>query len=123
MNKAQALNAFWEQFGLDAYDENRVPDGAALPYITYESATDSLDNVLSLSASLWYRDTGWGAIEAKTAQIAKAIAENGFWKTAIDGGYLWITKGTPFAQRMGEPDDKLIRRMVLNINAEFLTAY
>lgn len=123
MNKVRALNAFWEQFGLDAYDENRVPENATLPYITYETATDSLGNTLRLSASLWYRDTGWGAIEEKASQIAQTIAGNGYWSTPIDNGVLWITKGTPFAQRMSEPSDMLVRRVVLNINAEFLTAY
>lgn len=123
MNKAQALQAFWASFGWDAYDENTVPIDAPLPYITYESATDSLGNMLSLNASLWTRDTGWGEIEEKSAQIAKAIAEYGFYRAPIDNGAMVIWKGSPFSRRMDEPGDDLIRRILLNIQVEFLTAY
>lgn len=122
MNKPQALAAFWDSFGWDAYDENTVPDDATLPYITYESATDSLGNAISLTASLWYRSSSWAEIEAKAAQIERAIAEHGFYNVAIDGGYLWIVKGTPFAQRMSDTDPG-VRRIVLTITAEYLTAY
>lgn len=123
MNKAQALQAFWASFTWNAYDENTVPRDAGLPYITYESATDSLGNTLSLNASLWTRDTGWETIEAKSAEIARAIAENGFYRAPIDGGYMVIWKGSPFSRRMDEPGDDLIRRILLNIQVEFLTAY
>jgi len=59
MDKAQAINSFWSSFELKAYEQNSVPDGAELPYITYETATDSIENVLPLTASLWYRTTSW----------------------------------------------------------------
>ena len=35
MDKYQAINEFWNRFGVMAYDENTVPDDAELPYITY----------------------------------------------------------------------------------------
>jgi hypothetical protein len=41
----------------------------------------------------------------------------------FDGGRLYIAKGNPFAQRMADPNDDMIRRMYLNIQAEFLSAY
>lgn len=122
MNKPQALNAFWESFGLDAYDENTVPKNAALPYITYESATDAIGTVLNISASLWYRSSSWAEIEAKTAEIADKLPAYGYYIHPVDGGYMWIQRGRPFAQRMGDPDDPGIRRMIINIQVEFLTA-
>ncbi len=120
MDKAQALYSFWSSFGITAYDVNTVPDDATLPYITYETATDSLDNVLSLTASVWYRSKSWELIERKTAEIARAIYAMS--PIQLDDGYLWLNKGTPFAQRMTDPDDT-IRRMIINVQAEFLTAY
>ena len=39
-NKWQTLQAFFEGFGRTAYDENTVPDDAALPYLTYEASGD-----------------------------------------------------------------------------------
>ena len=41
----------------------------------------------------------------------------------LDNGRLYIAKGTPFAQRMSEPSDDTVRRILLNISAEYLTAY
>lgn len=122
MNKPQALNAFWESFGSDAYDENTVPQNAKLPYITYKSATGAIGDVLNLSASLWCRSSGWAEIEAKTAEIADALPEDSSHIVKIDGGYMRIMRGRPFAQRMGDPDDPGIRRMIINIQVEFLTA-
>ena len=40
----------------------------------------------------------------------------------IDGGRMYIARGTPFAQRMSDVDD-MVRRIVLNVTVEFFTAY
>lgn len=121
MDKVQALDAFWNSFDLPAYDENSVPEDAEMPYITYTVSTDSLDEAIPLSGSLWYRSTTWREITRKSEEIAKKIAEKGFYSTKLDNGYLWITKGSPFAQRMTDIDP--VKRINLNIMAEFLTAY
>lgn len=126
MTKAEALYQFWAQFEVPVYDEQSVPTGIhapSLPYITYESATDSLGGELSLTASIWTRGDGWESAEGISDRIAKVIAEFGYWIKPIDGGYLRICKRTPFAQRMPDPSDDAIRRIVLNITAEFMTAY
>ena len=123
MDKAQALHAFWSSFGIPAYDENCVPDDAQMPYITYEVQTDSLEANLSISASLWYRSLSWEAITKKADEIALYIVNMYPPAVKIDTGRMYVTKGSPFAQRMAEPSDKYIRRMVLNINVEFFTSY
>lgn len=120
MTKDEAIHSFYSGFGLPAYDEDTVPEGSALPYITYSVSTDSIGNMVILSASLWYRSTSWGAIQDKADEIAAAIGYGGKI-IKIDNGYLWLVKGSPFAQRMSEPSDKMVRRIILNINAEFLT--
>lgn len=120
MTKDEAIYSFYSGFGLPAYDENTVPEGSALPYITYSVSTDSIGNMVILSASLWYRSTSWGAIQDKADEIAAAIGYGGKI-IKIDNGYLWLVKGSPFAQRMSEPSDKMVRRIIININAEFLT--
>ena len=120
MTKDEAIYSFYSGFGLPAYDENTVPEGSALPYITYSVSTDSIGNMVILSASLWYRSTSWGAIQDKADEIAADLGYGGKI-IKIDNGYLWLTKGSPFAQRMSEPSDKMVRRIALNINAEFLT--
>lgn len=123
MDKAQAIYQFWSSFGLNAYDENSLPDDAVMPYITYQTVTDSLDKVVPMSASIWYRSTSWADCQRKAEAIAKAIAEKGFVRYPVTGGYVWITKGTPFAQRVPDTSDLQVKRMYLNITAEYLTAY
>lgn len=122
MNKAQALNDFWSSFRIPAYEQNSVPDGAKFPYITYETSTDSIGNVLMLNASLWYMSTSWSEISQKADEIAKYLNEQNPISKKIDGGRIYITKGTPFAQRMSDEDDR-IRRIVLSIQVEYFTAY
>ena len=123
MDKAQALQRFWESFGIPAYEQTTVPETATMPYITYSVSTDSLDNVVNMSASVWYHSTSWKDISEKTEQIARYIVGMNPPSIKFDGGRLYIAKGNPFAQRMADPNDDMIRRMYLNIQAEYLSAY
>lgn len=123
MTKGQAIQKFWESFGLTAYDETSVPDDAPFPYITYQVHTSSFDELCITNVSIWYRSYSWKEISEKTEEISRAIAKMNPPSVKIDGGRLYITKGVPFAQRMGDENDDAIRRMLLNINYEFLTNY
>ena len=38
MTAAEAIYGFWSSFGVPAYEENAVPDGAGMPYLTYRYA-------------------------------------------------------------------------------------
>ena len=121
MTKAAAIYQFWNSFGLAAYEENSVPDDAAFPYITYQLVTDSFDREIPLTASLWYRSESWTAINAKTEEISQKISRGGKI-ISCDGGAIWLKRGQPFAQNMGDESDNLIKRKYLNITAEFMTA-
>lgn len=123
MDKYQAFNAFWNSFGIPAYDENTVPEGTEMPYITYGVATDGWDVNIPATASIWYRDSSWVDISLKTEQIAQAIGENGYYSVPIFGGYMLVRKGEVFAQRMDDPDDDGVRRVLLSILVEYLVAY
>ena len=121
MTKASALYNFWSGFGLTAYEENTVPTDAEFPYITYQVVTDSFGAEIALTASVWYRGTSWVEANAKAEEISRTISRGG--KTIpVDGGVLWLKRGTPFSQSMGDETDDLIKRKYLNITAEFLTA-
>ena len=121
MTKAAAIYQFWSGFGLTAYEENTVPTDAAFPYITYQLVTDSFDREIPLVASLWYRSESWTAINAKTEEISRKISRGGKI-IPCDGGAIWLKRGQPFAQSMGDESDDLIKRKYLNITAEFMTA-
>ena len=122
MTKAAAIYQFWNGFGLTFYEENTVPTDAAFPYGTYQLVTDSFDREVAATASLWYRCESWTAINAKTEEISANI---GFGGKIIkcDGGRIWIKRGQPFAQNMGDESDDLIKRKYLNVNIEYFTAH
>lgn len=121
MTKAAAIYQFWSGFGLTAYEENTVPTDATFPYITYQLTTDSLGYDVAGSASLWYKEDSWVTCNAKAEQIAQHI---GFGGKIIkfDGGRIWIKRGSPFAQNMGDESDDLIKRKYMNVVYEFFSA-
>ena len=129
MTKAAAIHAFWNSFGVKAFEENYVKDAdengnpiePEMPYITYQLVTDSFDREVSATANIWYRSTGWKAINAKTEEISQKIGRGGKI-IPCDGGAIWLKRGQPFAQNMGDESDDLIKRKYLNITAEFMTA-
>ena len=121
MTKAAAIYQFWNGFGLTAYEENSVPTDAAFPYITYQLVTDGFDREIPLTASIWYRSESWTDINAKTEEISQKISRGGKI-VSCDGGAIWLKRGQPFAQNMGDESDNLIKRKYLNITAEFMTA-
>lgn len=119
MNKAQAIHNFWSRFGLPAYDQFTVPDKARMPYITYSVKENAFGQPVSLTGSLWYRSNSWEDITLKSYEISNFITLGGRVFN-IEGGKMWIYRGTPFAQRMSDTDDT-VRRIYMNITAEFFT--
>lgn len=120
LDKFQALNYFWNSFGIPAYESTTVPDGANLGdfYITYEAVVDRLDNAVPMSASIWKRNTmSWEEISQKAEEISDALIQVKTIPMRV--GYLYITRGTPFAQRMVDENEST-RRIYINIMAEFL---
>ena len=120
MTKAAAIYQFWSGFGLTAYEENTVPTDADFPYITYQLVTDSFDREVPVTASLWYRSESWTGINDKTEEISHKISRGGKI-IACDGGAIWLKRGQPFAQNMGDESDDLIKRKYLNLILEYLT--
>ena len=123
MDKFQAIHSFWSSFGLNAYDESTVPDSddrPALPYITYDAVISNIGSPTAMSGSLWYYGTSWSQVTTKMIEIETALGLGGRI-IPCDGGAIWIKRGTPFAQRMPDEND-MIRRIFINIEAEYLTA-
>ena len=130
MTKAAAINEFWNSFGLKAFEENTLLDvdengqeiKPEFPYITYQLVTDSFDREVMATASVWYRDYGWKKANAKTEEISAHIGLGGKI-IKCDGGRIWIKRGHPFAQNMGDESDDLIKRKYLNVTIEYFTAH
>lgn len=133
MNKQQAYNAFWRQFGVLAFEENSVPDEETIqalissgvapskyPYITYQVMTGDLDSVLTPSASIWDRSNSYEKADLLSNTIAETIAR--MTPIKVTEGRMFITAGSPFSQHM-EDSDSAIKRNVLTLNVEFLASY
>lgn len=122
MTKEQAIQAFFSGFGIPAYEENAVPTDANLPYLTYTVETGSFGSPVSLDCQLFYRSTSWTEINAKKEQIAAAIGGQTGKLIPCNGGYIYLTHGTPFSNHLDDPSDAMIRRIAINISVAFYTA-
>lgn len=118
MNKWQAIHSIWSSFGIPAYDETDVPDNAVMPYITYAASVSSFEQPFILSGSIWYRSNAWDLISQRADMIAEYL--RGYKLIKVNGGYLHVSEGSPFAQRMGD-EDSAVRRIYITIDAEFFT--
>lgn len=125
MNKAQAINGFFLLFGVPAYEENSVPDGAELPYITYQLIDGFFGNEQPIAASIWAVDgNGRSALKSvvdKGYEIGAKLGRGGVF-IKCDGGMIWLKRGEPFSQIMGDAESGAIKRNYINLTAEFLTA-
>ena len=123
MDKFQVIQSFWSSFGIPAYDENTVPDAEdkpSFPYITYDAVVSSLGSPVAMSGSIWDYGTSWARITTKMIEIQTDLGRGGRI-ILCDDGAIWFKKGNPFAQRMSDNND-MIRRIYINIEAEFLSA-
>lgn len=117
------MHSFWASFGLPAYDENSVPAGSKPPFVTYEAKFDNIRGAEQpISAFIYYRSTSWAEVTAKANEIGRFLARGGI-SLNHEGGSIWIKAGSPLYQRMEEPNDPTIRRVLINVSAEFLSEF
>lgn len=134
MNKEQAYNAFWSEFGVLAFEENSVPDDkiiedlikagvakAKYPYIAYQVIVDDLGHPVYPTASIYDRSNSWQRSDLLANAISERIQKMNTIR--LDDGRMFITKGSPFAQHQLESADLNIRRVILNLGVEFFTEY
>ena len=120
MDRYEAQYAFWSSFGVPAYEENTVPDedDITFPYITYEAVSSPWEGDALISASIWTRSTSW--LQADTlADAVETALKDGGQILHYDGGIIWMTAESPFAQNMGDPEDDRIRRKLLSCTLHF----
>lgn len=121
MNKIQALNQFWNSFreGNDwkAYDSSNVPEDISDKHITFDVSDDFFGYKIAQTINLWDKSTSWKNVTLKSEEIADFITRGGVM-IPYDDGAMWIKRANPWAQRLS--DDEQIKRLVLNIEIEFL---
>ena len=123
MTPEAAIYGFMSGFGIPAYAAASVPDDTEFPYLTYELATgDFIDGEVSIAVNLWYRGDSEAEPNAKAREIAERITSGGRIIAFTDGA-VWIKKGSPFCQSMGDAADDTIKRRYINLNLEYITLY
>lgn len=120
MDNQQALQYFWSRHAT-AYEETDVPDDADIEtgYVTYQKVEGEFESPIGCTGSVWTRSTSW----KKAEQIKNGISDDlkrGGMIIPVEGGKVWIQKGSPFAQALADTD-RSIRRYVINIMVEFMT--
>jgi hypothetical protein len=108
---AKALEAFYGSFGLEAYTEDRVPDDAKTPYITYTVPQSEIFYGVTHQCRVWYYGTGNTQAAAKADEILAAIGQG--VKLRAGSGYVCIYPGTPKAQM--QPADDTTQIVYLNL--------
>lgn len=120
--KAAAIQGFLSGFGIPAYAAASVPDDTTEPYLTYALVDGAWgDGEVSMEVNLWYYGDGEAAPNAKVQEISKAIGRGGVMLLCDEGG-IWVKRGSPFSQAVVDTDDQVRRRMI-NINLEYVTAF
>ena len=116
MNKIQAYDDFWNSFGLNAYDENSVPEDAVLPYITYELVNADFGTEVAVNASIWDKSYSWKRLSELDMEITDKITKGGMMVNYDDGAF-WVRKLR--SQRVSE-NDASIKRILMDLELEFI---
>ena len=109
MTKGAALQQFFGQF-MTAYATNAVPDDVTLPYLTYDAVFDAWGGEsVSLTVNMWFHTTSEAVPNAKAQELSDVLGIGGKL-LQIDGGYIWLKRGSPFCQALADDTDNNIKR-------------
>lgn len=121
MTKGAALHEFFNRFEIPFYAVGTVPDDAPAFYGTYTLVFDAWGgSPVSLTVNLWYRTENEATLNAKVQELSAALGLGGA-VLPCDGGFIWLRRGSPFAQAPVNAEDPAIKLRYINITAEYLT--
>lgn len=122
ITKAQALQTFFKQFFDKCYAANDAPETTTFPFMTYEFSTGSInDGEIAIVADLWFLTDSEKTPNKKAQDIADAIGLGGIM-LPYTGGAIWLKRGSPFCNAITDDTNHKIKRRVINLSAEFLSA-
>lgn len=122
MTQEAAIYQFLSGFAIPAYASASVPDQAQFPYLTYDLVLGEWEQgEVNMPVNVWYRTESEAAPNAKVREIGTAIGRSGV-TVPCDGGFLWLKKGSPWAQSVTvDGEDEKVKRRLLNISIETMT--
>lgn len=112
-----AIFGFLDSFSIPAYPSTATTEKTELPYITYTLVIGDWDNPVSMDVNIWMRTESEAAINNKVHEIERAIGGGGK-VLPYDGGAVWVTKGSPWAQAVAD-EDNTIKRRYLNFELQY----
>lgn len=122
MTKEAALHQFFNNFDIPGYPTTSVPEDAVFPWLTYDVLTGAIDNgENAVTVNLWYYGESEAIPNAKAREISDYIGSGGKVIT-VDGGYIWIKRGSPWCQNLTDENNQNIKRRLLNLSVEYLTS-
>lgn len=96
----RALSTFFNGFGIPAYLEDNISEGAVLPYLTYLPVIPGGWNEnSSFHARLWYPSRDGRVPILQTEDAISAALQDSITLTC-EGGAIVLRAGTPWAQPM-----------------------
>lgn len=109
-----AIFQFLDSFSIPAYPATATTEQTELPYITYNLVIGDWDYPVSMEVDIWMRTESEAAINNKVREIERKLDK----VIPYDGGAVWITKGSPWAQAVPD-EDNTIKRRYLNFDLQF----
>ena len=113
MTAAEAIYGFWSSFGVPAYEENAVPDGAGMPYLTYRYAEGA--EFASLTASLWSNSASWVPALETAGRISASLGRGGVTIPLGGTALLWILRDEPFSESLGTAEEPYVKRILFRV--------
>ena len=111
MTPEAAIYAFLSSFAIPAYAS-----------FTYDLVLGEWGQPeVNMPVNVWYRTDSEALPNAKVREIGERIGMGGVL-LHCDGGYIWLKKGSPWAQAVRvEGEDEKVKRRYVNINIEYMT--
>lgn len=107
----QALDAFFNGFGIDAWEDGTVPNDQEFPYITYTVSVPEWNQKATMIARVWDRTRSNARIIELADQITHAIGEG--MNIPLEGGHLILWPESPLIQILVDGD---ARSAVINLS-------
>lgn len=123
MTKDRALFEWFQQFGMPFYPTTALPPAKEItfPYGTYEPVFGYNGDITYPTVNIYYLTESEVTPNKKAAEIGNVIGMGGTL-VKCDEGLMWIKRGSPFVQGINDPDNSNIKRRLISIAIEFLTA-
>lgn len=123
MTIGQALQEFFEGFGMKAYPTTAVPNSQDLtfPYLTYETPRSYFGGgEVNCTVNMWFYTSSEAAASAKADELSAVIGRGGLILHCDDGA-LWLRRGSPWVQSLSEAQNNNYKRRIFNLTIEFFT--